>query len=458
MAKLNKIPTPHIFTHEGGPSKYIPPEKQLRRSLMACMLWEKTFYEDGEDISERIFKLSASVRSDILADMAVEARNDMKLRHAPLFLASAMAYHHRRSPLIKDTISAVIQRADELGEFCAIHARNNGLDSKSIKKCLSSQVKKGLAQALRKFDEYQLAKYNRNSGITLSDVLRLCHAKPRDKTQENLWKRLLNGELKPADTWEVSLSSGKDKKETFERLIAKKKLGYMALLRNLRGMVDAGVSSEVIRTAILERRGANRVLPFRYIAAARAAPMFERELDTALLESVSEMPTLKGETVVLVDVSISMDYKLSSKSDLKRIDAAAALASIIPAESVRVFTFSSGLKRLFSYRYPSKHEFPISVEVPPRRGISGIDVIIASQQRMGTLLGGAIREMNTLKYDRLIVITDEQTADKVPDPAGRGYMINVASYQNGVGYGKWIHIDGFSEAVIKYILAMESAE
>lgn len=54
-------------------------------------------------------------------------------------------------------------------------------------------------------------------------------------------------------------------------------------------------------------------------------------------------------------------------------------------------------------------------------------------------------------YDRLIAITDEQSGDSVPDPTGRGYVINVASCTNGVGYGKWMHIDGWSEACVDYI-------
>ena len=60
-------------------------------------------------------------------------------------------------------------------------------------------------------------------------------------------------------------------------------------------------------------------------------------------------------------------------------------------------------------------------------------------------------------YDRLVVITDEQAHDAVPGPRGRGYMINVASNRNGVGYDKWTHIDGFSEAVVDYIVELERA-
>jgi len=59
------------------------------------------------------------------------------------------------------------------------------------------------------------------------------------------------------------------------------------------------------------------------------------------------------------------------------------------------------------------------------------------------------------QYDRLIVITDEKAYDKVSAPQGKGYVINVASYKNGIGYGRWTHIDGWSEAVVEYIRTLE---
>jgi 60 kDa SS-A/Ro ribonucleoprotein len=84
------------------------------------------------------------------------------------------------------------------------------------------------------------------------------------------------------------------------------------------------------------------------------------------------------------------------------------------------------------------------------------DAINASQRHNSTQLGNAVEKLNRKeKCDRLIVITDEQAHDKVPAPRGKGYLINVASYKDGVGYGKWMHIDGWSEAVIEYIRALE---
>jgi hypothetical protein len=94
------------------------------------------------------------------------------------------------------------------------------------------------------------------------------------------------------------------------------------------------------------------------------------------------------------------------------------------------------------------------VEIPGRHGFALRDAIDASQPHNGTYLGRAIEQLKE-EYERLIVITDEQAHDSVPGPCGTGYMINVASNKNGVGYGKWNHIDGWSESVIEYVRSLE---
>ena len=103
---------------------------------------------------------------------------------------------------------------------------------------------------MTKFDAYQLAKYDRDGPVRIRDVLFLVHAKPKDAAQEKVWKELVDGTLAAPDTWEVALSAGKDKRETFERLIAENKLGGLALLRNLRLMQNAGVPRATIAAAI----------------------------------------------------------------------------------------------------------------------------------------------------------------------------------------------------------------
>jgi len=373
------------------------------------------------------------VAAERVAAFAVEARGQMKLRHASLLLVREMARHQTHRHLVGDTLAAVIQRADELAEFVAIYWKDGRVP-------LSGQVKKGLAAAFPKFDEYQLAKYDRGGPIKLRDVLFLCHAKPRDAAQAAVWKRLIWGRLTIPDTWEVALSSGADKREAWERLLREEKLGALALLRNLRNMRETGVD-ETLVLAGLDAMSTARVLPFRFLAAARYAPHWEEALEQAMLTSVAAAEKLPGKTIVLVDVSGSMTAPLSRRSEMQRTDAAYGLAVLLReiGEKVAVYSFSDEL-----------------VEVPARRGFALRDVIDASQRHNGTLLGKAVEVLNRKeRYDRLIVITDEQAHDTVPAPKGKGYVINVASYKNGVGYGRWVHIDGWSESVIEYIRALE---
>ena len=420
-------------THEGAPARNISPELQLRRSVLACLLWENQFYEDGVEIAGRIAELVPKVAPEKVAALAIEGRGRMKLRHAPLLLVREMARHKAHRALVSETLAQIIQRADELAEFVAIYWKDGRVP-------LSGQVKKGLAAAFPKFDEYQLAKYDRGGPIKLRDVLFLCHAKPRDQAQAEVWKKLVAGALSTPDTWEVALSSGTDKREAWERLLREQKLGALALLRNLRNMRETGVNESLVFSA-LAAMSAGRVLPFRFLAAARYAPQWERALEEAMLKCVAETEKLPGKTIVLVDVSGSMTAPLSRRSEMQRTDAAYGLAVLLReiAEKVAVYSFSDNL-----------------VEVPARRGFALRDAIDASQRHNSTQLGDAVEKLNrNEKCDRLIVITDEQAHDRVPAPSGKGYLINVASYKNGVGYGKWMHIDGWSEAVVEYIRALE---
>ena len=423
-------------TYEGAPAAVISDEQALRRSVLACMLWEDEFYESGVTIAERIWTLVPKVEAAKVAALAVEARTKMKLRHVPLLLVREMARLPTHRALVAETLVQVIQRADELAEFLAIYWAEGKVP-------LSGQVKKGLAAAFTKFDEYALAKYDRANAIRLRDVLFLCHAKPVDPAQAQLWKRLIAGELATPDTWEVALSGGAfSKRQNWERLLLERKLGALALLRNLRNMREAGVEESLVLTA-LDAMRTERVLPFRFLAAARYAPQWEEGLERAMFRSVAGAEKLPGRTVLLVDVSGSMTWKLSAKSDMARTDAAYGLAILLRevAEKVTIYTFSTTAKL-----------------VPARRGFALRDALAMSQPNLGTNLGASLEFVmrDVGPYDRIVVITDEQSADPVPAPVGRGYMVNVASAKNGVGYGQWTHIDGWSEAVIEYIRELET--
>lgn len=423
-------------THEGAPIPRITPEKELRRYALTALLWENTFYEKGSDAADRCAALIPQLNPDKVADLAIEAREAMHLRHLPLFLVRELARAKGNGALVAKTLERIIQRADELAEFLAIYWKDK-------KQPLSAGVKRGLAAAFRKFDAYALGKYNRDGAIKLRDVLFLTHAKPLNEDQAELWKRLVDGTLESPDTWEVALSAGADKKATWERLLREKQLGGLAVLRNLRNMISVNVDEALIR----ERLGAGiaKALPWRFIAAAKHAPRLEDAIEGAMLQAVQSTTKLPGRTALLIDVSGSMNVPMSEKSEMTRMDAAAGLAILLreQCDTVYVGTFSN--------------EF---VEVPARRGFALRDAVVNSQDHQGTYLNKAMQAQRRAigsEVDRLIILTDGESHDGIgPRYAVNCYMLNIAPYKNGVGYGDgWQLINGFSERVVDYIAAIE---
>jgi hypothetical protein len=461
---------PAITTHEGARAARINPIAQLRRSVLACMLWEDNFYEDGVSIADRIqaevievLKIGSN-GAQLVADLAFEARTRFKLRHVPLWLLvqliHAQSDHARK--VVARAIARVIQRPDELGELVSLYWKVNG---KRV--MLTHQMKDGIAAAYARFDEYALAKWDQSSAaVKLRDAMFLSHPNPncpkrvelRDKhyrrhlreaketaeltDREKLYQAVAANELKTPDTWESELSAGKDKRATFERLIAEHKLGAMALLRNLRGMKDAGVPDETMRGALATMK-TERVLPFRFITAAKYAPQLEPELEQAMFRCLADIPKLAGKTVLVVDNSGSMyGASVSQKSELLRSDAACALAMLLReiCAHVEIVVFSDR-----------------PAPVPPRRGFALRDAVQGATEHRSTNTRLALDEAARIGYDRCIVITDEQSHQAITEPlrGKAGYVLNVSNNQHGIGYGAWVHVDGWSEAVVDYILAEE---
>jgi 60 kDa SS-A/Ro ribonucleoprotein len=431
MATLNRLQ--RIYTHEGAPAKRIDALAQLERSVMSCLLWEDGFYESGQTIGQRITDLVKQVPAEDVARVAIQAKQDMRLRHVPLLLTRELMRTADGRKQAATLFPKVILRADDATEFLALYWKDKSDEP------LAKQVKKHLGEAMRRFDEYQLAKYNGGQkAVKRRDVLRITRPKPVDDAQAELWRKLVKDELVTPDTWEVELSKGGDKAAAWTRLLSDKKLGGLAMLRNIRNMTQAGIDADLIRQGIAGIQS-GRLLPINFISAARHNVQFESDLEAKFFECFAGREKVKGRTFIVVDVSGSMDEKLSGRSELMRLDVACSLAMIGREmfDDLRVFTFSNQV-----------------VEVPARRGFALRDAITGSQHHAGTQLGLAVRAIAQQPHDRLIVITDEQSHDPVPDL--RGYMINVASNKNGVGYGSWLHIDGWSDKVLQYIARYEA--
>lgn len=439
-------PVPASLTFEGTPAKRTTDAQALRRAVVSCLLWEDQFYESGEAIADRIAKLVAVVDPAVTAALAIEARESFKLRHVPLLLVRELV---RRKVNVTATLARVIQRPDEMAEFLSLYWKDG-------KTPIAASVKRGLALAFPKFSAYSLAKYNRADAIKLRDVLFLARPKSKDDEQRATWKALAEGALAAPDTWEVALSAGKDKRETFTRLIGEGKLGALALLRNLRNMQEAKVDESVIRGA-LATCDTERVLPFRFVAAARYAPRLEDALEAAMFRCVAGLPKLAGLTALVVDTSPSMWMaKVSAKSEMDRFDAAAALAILCRemCESVTVYAFNETV-----------------YDVPARRGFALRDALAATKGQ-ASCGGLAVDRANQHGYDRIIVLTDGEWHYSAPGggfaPAGdskvviprpltdKAYLININSARNAIGSNRWTMLDGWSESVLEFVRAAET--
>jgi hypothetical protein len=402
-------------------------------------LWERTFYEDGVDIADRIKNLVGKVDASEAGLLAIEARRAFNLRHVPLWIALAMQDHDPHRHLVRNTLYEVIQRPDEITETLSLWWKDG-------KRPIPKQIQKALAESFAKFDPYQIAKYQqRDRAVSLRDAMFVCHPNPGgDPARKQLYRELANQTLPQPGTWEAGLSSGKDKAEVFTELIEQRGLGTMATLRNLRLMTDCGVSESLIKD-YLATLDVSKVFPYRFIAAAQAAPQFESVLDDLFQYSFSVAEVHTGHTALLVDVSGSMTGTLSEKSKMSRMDAACALAMIAERTfaDVDVYSFSQ-----------------YTVRVPRRKGFALRDAIVSSQHHSMTDLGEAVRLAIGKRYERIIVITDEQSRTMVPapHPGTKAYMMNVAPFQNGVGYGDWTRIQGWSEACVRWIVECEKMD
>jgi len=224
-------------------------------------------------------------------------------------------------------------------------------------------LKKGLQLALGKFDEYQLAKYRGEStDCKMVDLFNLVHPAPNDAQRET-YRKLMEGELKSKDTWESKLTQAGQEAKTDEEkkelksqawgeLVGTGKIGYFALLRNLRNIfeqADQATQATALKLLTDERRiSKSLVLPFRYLTAYKAVE--EVAGTQAALEAIcaacdialANIPKLDGRTLVAVDTSGSMQTNMSDKSQAKRVEIGFLLgAALAKAQSADFMIFAS---------------------------------------------------------------------------------------------------------------------
>lgn len=428
----------------------------LRRAVLANLLWEDIAYMDGESVSNEIARLIPLCNAKEVYDLAIEARVMQKLRHTPLFIAVEMCKHEEHKKLVSSLLPIIITRADMITDFLAIYWKNG--------KCpICNQAKKGLALAFHNFNEYKFAKYDRDASIKLRDAMFLCRPKPNNEYETELFKKIANRTLATPETWEVMLSTGKDKKDSWTKLITENKIGGLAMLRNIANMRKANVDKKVIKMG-LESLNSAMLMPLDFFKASKMNEDFSREIEDSMINSYKNLPKLPGKTLFIVDVSGSMSCHLSSKSDFTRYESAFAMAMLAAnqCEDYEIVCTAgsdyAGKGAHVRIQYPQKG-FGIFNQLYESKNIVGGGGIFTKQ-----CLDWCRNEFKGVEFERIIIFSDSQDCDRtgaLPSPFGKyNYICDVSSNTKGINYkGIWTaEISGFSEHFLTYIGAMEGVE
>jgi len=354
-----------VRNYEGAPAYPLTPALELYAAVATAALSDQ-FYEAVDTRLERLRALIARGDPQFVARLAVYAREQLHLRSVPLVLAVELARLHQGDSLVSRLVARIVQRADEIPELLAFYAQANGRTGVKTLGRLSKQVQRGLALAFNRFDAYQLAKYDRaGAAVCLRDALFLVHPKARDDAQQAVFNQLVAGTLPVPYTWETELSaagqvayaSPAERRaalaRTWETLVGSGRLGYMALLRNLRNLLEAHVSAETLALACATLADPGQVararqLPFRFLAAYRevlaldagaVAPVLAA-LETAIIGSARNLRGFGPETRVVVacDVSGSMQQPISPRSKVLLYDVGLVLAMLLQSRCQHVVT------------------------------------------------------------------------------------------------------------------------
>lgn len=348
--------------YESAKAYVLTPEMELYSAVVTAGL-NDGFYEKADTRLARIQDLMLKNDPEFIAKLAIYTRTEMYMRSVPMVLAVELAKLNAGNGIVGKTVSGVVKRADEITELLAYYQMANKRTGVKKLNKLSKQVQKGLAESFNRFDEYQFAKYNRETEVKLRDALFIVHPKAKDEAQQAVFNKIAANELAVPYTWETELSAlgqvayenEKAKATAFktkwEELIDSNKVGYMALMRNLRNIMEANVSATHMKKVCdylsNETAVANsKQLPFRFLAAYREVKVLRSEyvsmvmnaLEDAILLSVKNLKGFDEQTRVLIacDVSGSMQKPVSPKSKVLLFDIGLVLGMLMQSKCKRV--------------------------------------------------------------------------------------------------------------------------
>lgn len=461
MAKFNakdSIKTENLCGHEAYKMK---DKDKLVTQVLTSLFNEDKFYGDNSIDIVNIIDKVVEVNPGFIANLCIYARKEMHLRTISHVLIAALAKSNVGKPYVRKTMGKVIERVDDMTETLAYYINAYG-------KPIPNSMKKGIADKLLTFDEYQLAKYNRSNSIKLRDLICLVHPKAKNEDQNDMFKRLLEDKLETPITWETQLSSRGNKKEVWEELIDGNRLGYMAMLRNLRNIIKSDASNIDKVYDFLSNEGnvlRNKLLPFRYYSAYSTlsneglgtSKIFDA-LEIAIEHSTRNINKLSGKTLISADVSGSMNSYISRKSDVTCAEIALVMMSIANyiCEETITTTFDT---KLYNKNLSTKNGIIANANSICVNG-GGTDISLPIKHLL----------KNKIFVDRIIILSDNEinygygaVCQKYVEEYRRQinpnvwvHAIDMQGYGTQQFYGERVNImAGWSEKILDFIYQVE---
>ncbi len=315
-ALTRRNPAPDTVNFAGGQAFTQTAKLEFVSALLTTFLKDE-FYRSEPQTMATIRSLLVKIDDPrFAAQAAIYVRHTHGMRSVSHLVAGELAKSVKGARWSKEFFDRVVRRPDDaleiLGYYLAVHGRP-----------IPNSLKKGLGAALARFDEHQLAKYRRDHGtfklVDAVNLVRPCATPALSK--------LVRGELAPAETWETKLTQA-GKAETAEdvaaaktqawgELVRERKLGYLALLRNVRNILThAPESIDALCTQLADEPAVRRslVFPFQFLTAVEVLkqgnlPGADRVMDalnTAVDHSLANVPRFEGRTLIALDSSGSM--------------------------------------------------------------------------------------------------------------------------------------------------------
>jgi 60 kDa SS-A/Ro ribonucleoprotein len=402
----------------------IHPEFKLRRSLFACILWDKAFTEDGVGIAERIRSLITVIKSEQVMPLLQELGSHVELHRAHLMLIREMARVPAHQAFVGAALREALKEPNDIREFLSIYWRDG-------KQPLSAQVKKALSAAFARFSGYQVVSAAVNNGTKLRDAISLCHPKPADIGQEIAWGQLTTDQQFAFDnSSELPVSSVVG--GHWEQLLQERRLEPSSLLRNLQRIKAAKVEKSILNDAI-SRLAHESITPFDVLPAMRCAPEWRAELEHAMVQSLAREAPLSSGWALVVDIH-NPGSLVRRCTKISRGDCAFGLAISLHAlaKHAVIYELTPTLRRLYPYR-----------------SLAMLHSMHWDGQTWDNLQTAV--EQLCSKHDRTCVISDRPAPHLLGPEKTSGVFMNIAARELEISYTDCTRIDGWSNRIIHYL-------